>query len=214
MNGSKNPDQKPFQPVRGILRQAQQQSESKFQSQVQACPLQMHQQLCLHCWPSLPHSFGLPSSSASSVTSHLLSKPNRQTNAGQSSNPSGMLDRLGRLLIFHPPFFALPEFCYCFLPVQGNRCFKEQRKKHALKYSPLLKDSSTQAEFSMNVSLKNFNKKKTLFFLRQDLYLQENKICPLGWEKGEKKCSEPVQPQRNNAVVLKLPILLKSASQK
>lgn len=83
-----------------------------------------------------------------------------------SSNPSGMLDRLGRLLIFHPPFFALPEFCYCFLPVQGNRCFKEQRKKHALKYSPLLKDSSTQAEFSMNVSLKNFNKKKTLLFLR------------------------------------------------
>lgn len=65
------------------------------------------------------------------------------------------------------------------------------------------------------VSLKIFNKKKKhIFFLRLDLYLQENKISPLGWEKGEKKYSEPVQPQRNNAVVLKLPILLKSASQK
>lgn len=92
---------------------------------------------------------------------------------------------------------------------------KEQRKKHALKYRPFLKDFSTQVEFSMKIPLKTFNKKKTnFFFLRLDLYLQKNKVSPLGWEKGEKKCSEPVQPQRNNVVVLKLPILLKSASQR
>lgn len=92
---------------------------------------------------------------------------------------------------------------------------KEQRKKHALNYSPLLKDLSTQVEFSMKASVKTFNEeKKIIFFLRLDLYLQENKISPLGWEKGEKKCSGPVLPQRNNAVILKLPILLKSASQK
>lgn len=92
---------------------------------------------------------------------------------------------------------------------------KEQRKKHALKYRPFLKDFSTQVEFSMKILLKTFNKKKkSFFFLRLDLYLQKNKISPSGWEKREKKCSEPVQPQRKNAVVLKLPILLKSASQK
>lgn len=41
---------------------------------------------------------------------------------------------------------------------------KEQRKKHALKYRPFLKDFSTQVEFSMKIPLKTFNKKKTNFF--------------------------------------------------
>lgn len=37
----------------------------------------------------------------------------------------------------------------------------------------------------MKVPLKTFNKKKKSFFsLRLNLYLQENKISPLGWEKG------------------------------
>lgn len=48
--------------------------------------------------------------------------------------------------------------------------------------------------------------------LRVELQLQQNSICPQ--EKGQKKCSESVQPQRNNAVVLKLPIFQKSARQK
>lgn len=44
---------------------------------------------------------------------------------------------------------------------------KEQRKEHALKYSPFLKDLRTQVEFSM-VSLKTFNKKKKLLFFSSD----------------------------------------------
>lgn len=44
---------------------------------------------------------------------------------------------------------------------------KEQRKKHALKYRPFLKDFSTQVEFSMKILLKTFNKKKKSFFFSQ-----------------------------------------------
>lgn len=91
---------------------------------------------------------------------------------------------------------------------------KEQRKKHTLKYSPFHKDLSTHVEFSMKVSLKTFNKSGFFFSPDWTCTCKKIKPSPLGWEKGEKKCSEPIQPQRNNAVVLKLPILLKSASQK
>lgn len=44
---------------------------------------------------------------------------------------------------------------------------KGQRKKHALKYRPFLKDFSTQVEFSMKILLKTFNKKKKSFFFSQ-----------------------------------------------
>lgn len=59
---------------------------------------------------------------------------------------------------------------------------KEQRKKCIPKYTPFLKDLSTQIEFLMKVSLKTFN--KIFFFLRLDLYLQQNKILSLGVEEG------------------------------
>lgn len=57
---------------------------------------------------------------------------------------------------------------------------KEQRKKHALKYRPFLKDFSTQVEFSMKIPLKTFNKKKAIFFF-SDWTCTCKKIKSLPW---------------------------------